>query len=108
MISLLTPFAACALTLTIDNGKELAQHARIAKALGADFFFAHPDTSWGRRANENMNGLISHFFQKKMHCNSMAAKDITRVMHLLTPQKMPRPPRVQDTNTAAYPTTRRF
>ena len=30
MISLLTPFAACVHTLTTDNGKEFAQHERIA------------------------------------------------------------------------------
>jgi IS30 family transposase len=34
MISLLTPFAACVHTLTTDNGKEFAQHERIALALG--------------------------------------------------------------------------
>ena len=41
MISLLTPFAACVHTLTTDNGKEFAQHERIAKKLDADFFFAY-------------------------------------------------------------------
>ncbi len=42
MIHLLTPFAACVHTLTTDNGKEFAQHERIAGKLDADFFFAHP------------------------------------------------------------------
>jgi IS30 family transposase len=66
MISLLTPFAACVHTLTTDNGKEFAQHERIASELGADFYFAHPYASWERGANENMNGLIRQFFPKKM------------------------------------------
>jgi IS30 family transposase len=52
MISLLTPFAACVRTLTTDNGKEFAQHERIAGKLDADFFFAHPYASWERGANE--------------------------------------------------------
>ena len=60
MISLLTPFAACVHTLTTDNGKEFTQHERIAKKLGADFFFAHPYASWERGANENMNLSLIH------------------------------------------------
>ena len=70
MISLLTPFAACVHTLTTDNGKEFTQHERIAKKLGADFFFAHPYASWERGANENTNGLIRQFFPEKMRFES--------------------------------------
>jgi IS30 family transposase len=83
MISLLAPFAACVHTLTSDNGKEFAQHERIAKELDADFFFAHPYASWERGANENMNGLIRQFFPKKMRFNSIAKKDITFAMRRL-------------------------
>jgi IS30 family transposase len=83
MISLLTPFAARVHTLTTDNGKEFAQHARIAKELGADFYFAHPYASWERGANENMNGLIRQFFPKKMHFKSITKNDIAFAMHRL-------------------------
>jgi len=76
MISLLTPFAASVHTLTTDNGKEFAQHERIAKELGADFFFAHPYASWERGANENMNGLIRQFFPKNMAFDSITPDDI--------------------------------
>ena len=83
MISLLTPFAARVHTLTTDNGKEFAQHERIAKQLGADFFFAHPYASWERGANENMNGLIRQFFPKKMAFESITLSDIQLAMHRL-------------------------
>lgn len=83
MISLLTPFAANVHTLTTDNGKEFAQHERIAGALNADFFFAHPYCSWERGANENMNGLIRQFFPKKMCFESIPSKDIELAMHRL-------------------------
>jgi IS30 family transposase len=83
MISLLTPFAACVHTLTTDNGKEFAQHERIAKTLNADFFFAHPYASWERGANENMNGLIRQFFPKKMGFDSITDKEIAFAMHRL-------------------------
>ena len=83
MISLLTPFAAYVHTLTTDNGKEFAQHERIAEKLDADFFFAHPYASWERGANENMNGLIRHFFPKKMSFQNITLKDIEFAMHRL-------------------------
>ena len=83
MLSLLTPFAACVHTLTTDNGKEFAQHERIARKLNADFFFAHPYASWERGANENMNGLIRQFFPKKLRFDSITRKDIAFAMHRL-------------------------
>ena len=83
VISLLTPFADCVHTLTTDNGKEFAQHERIAKKLDTDFFFAHPYASWERGANENMNGLIRQFFPKKSRFNSITAKDILHAMDRL-------------------------
>jgi IS30 family transposase len=83
MISLLTPFAASVLTLTTDNGREFAQHERISGSLGADFFFAHPYSSWERGANENMNGLIRQFFPKKMYFKSITLTDIDFAMQRL-------------------------
>ena len=83
VISLLTPFADCVHTLTTDNGKEFAQHERIAKKLDTDFFFAHPYASWERGANENMNGLIRQFFPKKMSFTSINQRDVTLAMHRL-------------------------
>jgi IS30 family transposase len=83
IITLLTPFAACVHTLTTDNGKEFAEHERIAKTLNADFYFAHPYASWERGANENMNGLIRQFFPKKMRFNSINKMDIAHAMDRL-------------------------
>jgi hypothetical protein len=74
MIAMLKLFSMCVHTLTTDNGREFAQHERIAATLDADFFFAHPYSSWERGANENMNGLIRQFFPKKWHSNSSAQR----------------------------------
>lgn len=52
-------------TITSDNGKEFACHLDIAKALGVEYYFAHPYHSWERGANENMNGLIRQYLPKK-------------------------------------------
>ena len=76
IVSLLTPFSHWVHTLTTDNGKEFAQHERIAGSIDADFFFAHPYSSWERGANENMNGLIRQFFPKKMYFEKITESDI--------------------------------
>jgi len=52
------------LTLTVDNGKEFAFHQKIAQALGAEIYFAHPYHAWERGLNENTNGLIRQYFPK--------------------------------------------
>ncbi len=64
-IELLTPWKTSLKTITADNGKEFADHKKISKELGIDFYFARPYHSWERGANENLNGLIRQFIPKK-------------------------------------------
>ncbi len=52
-------------SLTSDNGTEFADYANIKKALGCEYFFAHPYSSWERGLNENTNGLIRQYIPKK-------------------------------------------
>ena len=70
-------------TLTADNGKEFAFHERIAKALDAKFYFAHPYSSWERGLNENTNGLIRQYFQKKSDFTTITQIQIDHVMDKL-------------------------
>lgn len=51
-------------TITSDNGTEFAEHEYIAKKLKADFYFAHPYSSWERGLNEYTNGLIRQYVIK--------------------------------------------
>jgi len=60
IIRLLRPFKERVKTLTFDNGSEFVKHERIAHALEAATYFAHPYSSWERGINENTNGLILH------------------------------------------------
>lgn len=83
MITLLKPLAHGVHPLTTDNGKEFAQHERIASVLDADFFFTHPYSTWERGANENINGLIRQFFLKKMAFDCIRKRDIAFAMHRL-------------------------
>jgi IS30 family transposase len=63
-IARLLPYKDQLHTITSDNGKEFAGHQEIAKALGIDFFFAHPYHSWERGSNENLNGLVRQYIPK--------------------------------------------
>ncbi len=80
---LLEPIASKVITLTSDNGKEFARHQEIATALKADFYFAHPYSSWERGLNENTNGLIRQYFPKKHDFTTITEKDVSMVMNKL-------------------------
>ena len=83
ILKLLAPLSEHVYTLTADNGKEFAQHEAIAKALNADFYFAHPYASWERGLNENTNGLIRQYFPKSYDFTTITQKDLDHVMHKL-------------------------
>jgi len=83
VIDLLKPFAESLHTITADNGKEFADHERIADDLQAAVYFAHPYSSWERGTNENMNGLIRQYFPKKRGFSTITELEIQHVMSRL-------------------------
>ncbi len=70
-------------TLTFDNGKEFAQHQRLAQMLGAQTYFAHPYRSWERGLNENTNGLIRQYFPKGSDFRNLSPSRVKEVEYLL-------------------------
>ena len=83
MIGLLTPYQKMVRTITSDNGKEFAGHEEIANKLKADFFFAHPYSSWERGTNENTNGLIRQYFPKNRDFTTITQQEIDTAMERL-------------------------
>ena len=63
---LLTPYKDKCHTITFDNGREFAEHEKMAAELKADIYFANPYHSWERGLNENSNGLLRQYFPKGM------------------------------------------
>src|SRR3990172_12450194 len=51
-------------TLTLDNGKEFAEHQQLEVEVALRIYFAKPYRAWQRGTNENTNGLIRQFFPK--------------------------------------------
>lgn len=80
VIDLLHPVADRTHTITGDNGKEFAEHERIAQDLGIDFFFAHPYAAWERGANENMNGLVRQYIPKNRALTSVTEAELEQIM----------------------------
>ena len=64
LIRMMKPHRAKVRTFTSDNGREFTEHQKIARALGADVYFAHPYHSWERGTNEITNGLVRQYFPK--------------------------------------------
>lgn len=75
-------------TITADNGKEFAEHKKIAENCQIDFYFANPYSPWERGANENLNGLIRQYFPKKTDFSTITDQEVERIERKLN--KRPR------------------
>ena len=66
-------------TITLDNGKEFAEHGQLSESLKADVYFAKPYHSWERGLNENTNGLLRQYFPKGMDFSKITPYQLRKV-----------------------------
>jgi len=83
IVDLLRPHRQACKTLTLDNGKEFAEHEFIASCLKAKVYFARPYCSWQRGLNENTNGLLRQFFPKKRSLLKVTKAQVEEAVYLL-------------------------
>lgn len=65
VLEMLMPYKDKVKSITSDNGPEFARHEFISKKLEADFYFAHPYSSWERGLSEYSNKLIRQYIPKQ-------------------------------------------
>jgi IS30 family transposase len=70
-------------TMTLDNGKEFAEHEQLAEDLELDIYFAKPYASWQRGTNEHTNGLLRQFFPKGTDFARISRREVARAEKLL-------------------------
>jgi transposase, IS30 family len=71
------------LSLTYDQGREMAQHKRLSKETNMKVYFAHPQSPWERGTNENTNGLVRQYFPKGTDFTKVTRAEIKKAQRLL-------------------------
>ena len=79
VIKKLEPIRDRVKTITFDDGKEFAEHARIDEALGSTTYFADPFSSWQRGSNENFNGLLRQYIPKKRPLSTVTDEELKMI-----------------------------
>src|SRR6267143_1078378 len=66
-------------TITVDNGTEFHEYAKLERMTGTRFYFATPHHAWERGTNENTNGLVRQYLPKRQSMTHLTQHDCNRI-----------------------------
>ena len=66
-------------SVTLDRGKEFADHTQVTADIDVQFYFALPHHPWQRGTNENTNGLLREYFPKGESLARVSEKRVQEV-----------------------------
>ncbi|MGH7521272.1 MAG: IS30 family transposase [Gemmatimonadales bacterium] len=66
-------------TITVDNGTEFHEYAKLERSTGTRFYFATPHHAWERGTNENTNGLVRQYLPKRQSMAHLTQHECNRI-----------------------------
>lgn len=63
-------------SITWDQGKEMAGHAKFTLTHKIPIFFCDPRSPWQRGSNENTNGLLRQYFPRSLDFSALTEKQL--------------------------------
>lgn len=70
-------------SITCDQGKEMAEHERLARSIKMKVYFCHPHSPWEKGTCENTNFLIRDMLEGETDFRKLSQRSITRIARLL-------------------------
>ncbi|MGK2914263.1 MAG: IS30 family transposase [Porticoccaceae bacterium] len=67
------------LSMTYDQGREMAKHEQLSEVTGVKVYFADPHSPWQRGLNENTNGLLRPYFPKSTDLSGFSQAELDAV-----------------------------